>query len=197
MDKDARSATGASFREAIATWRLNLRTEVKKASALPTAMFDACDPMLEARLAETAEAMFSRLQEPDPVVAGEGADHEPRLELVVADELRALPRRIAAAEDRALDLTEGNAAEYLGILVDACCTAPPQLQPFAVRRLSEDFGVQGGDDLGELTQLLAQQAEATLGPAPIDGSELDLAAICRRTVAAVAVHRAMSDGGAR
>lgn len=188
---DAHAAAGTSFREAIANWRLQLHTEVKKASALPTAMLDACDPMLETRLAETAETMLARLQEPDPSIADRTADGEPRLEVVTPEELRQLPGRIGTVDDQPLVLPDGVGAEYLGILVDACCTAPEPQQQDAVRRICQDFGVDRAGDLGELTQLLAQQAAATLAGEPTASGEQDLAAVCRRVVAAVAVHRAL------
>ena len=54
MGAGGRELKGANdgFREAVAQWRLNLRTEVKKSSSRPSAMFDASDPMPETGLAE-------------------------------------------------------------------------------------------------------------------------------------------------
>lgn len=186
---DPTPPAGQSFREAIASWRLALRTEVKKSSALPTAMFDACDPMLETRLAETAEAMLARLQEPDPALADQNAPGgEQRLEVIQAAELRRLPRQIAAVEPGPLDLQAGLAAEYLAILADACCTSTGPQQRHAVQRLCQDFGVSPDSDLDALTQLLAVQAGEAATTEPHAASELDLATTCRRVAAAVLLH---------
>lgn len=180
---------GASFREAIASWRLRLHTEVKKSSSLPTAMFDACDPMLETRLAETAEALLTHLEEPDAALA---ADDEPngeqRLEVVGDDELRSLPRTIAAIAPRPLALDDDLAAEHLGVLVDICCAATGPLQQRAVQRLCQDFGVDAGTDLDALTRRLGRQVPAAAAADASPGSDDDLAATCRRLAAAVALH---------
>ena len=82
--------TGPAFGEAVAQWHLALRTEVKKSSALPTAMFDACDPMVETRLVETAESMLACLQEPAPRLAQPAAG-ELRIEHVDAARGHPLP----------------------------------------------------------------------------------------------------------
>lgn len=186
---DPTPPAGQSFREAIANWRLALRTEVKKSSALPTAMFDACDPMLETRLAETAEAMLACLQEPDPALADQNTPGgEQRLEVIQAAELRCLPRQIAAVEPGALDLQSGLPAEYLAILADACCTSTGPQQQHAVRRLCQDFAVTPDSDLDALTQLLAEQAGVAAAPEAHAASELDLATTCRRVAAAVLLH---------
>lgn len=110
----------ASYAEAVAQLQLLLRTEVKRSSALPTAVFDACDPMIETQLAQTTEAMLARLQE--PVLPGERANGpgEQRLELVTADELRALPRLLVDDADEPPRLDAGISAEYLTVLADAC-----------------------------------------------------------------------------
>jgi hypothetical protein len=198
MPDSAASATshgGGSFREVVATWRLRLHTEVKKASALPTAMFDACDPMLETRLAETAETLLAQLEEPDPVLADDTAPGgDRRLELVSVDELRRLPRAIAAMPSRAPGLDDDLAAEQLGVLADTCCAGDPAMQQRAVARLCRDFGVDGDTDLQALAQLLDEQARTAIDG---DGSEDDLAATCRRIAATVTLHGCLQpkDGG--
>lgn len=186
---NATTTAAASFREAIANWRLALHTEVKKASALPTAMFDACDPMLETRLRETAEVMLARLQEPDPSLVGETTPNDDqRLEVVTGVELRALPQQVATGEHGPLDLQSGLGGEYLAILADTCCSATGPLQHHAVQRLCQDFGVSPHSDLDALTQLLAQQAKAAVAANAKPRSDEDLASTCRRVAAAVTLH---------
>ncbi|MGK0300930.1 MAG: hypothetical protein ACI89X_001804 [Planctomycetota bacterium] len=65
MTGQFRTEDPTAFREAISQWQLAARTEVKRSSSLPSSMFDACDPMLEARLAESVEAMMHCLHEPN------------------------------------------------------------------------------------------------------------------------------------
>lgn len=186
---DARAQKGNSFREAIANWRLALHTEVKRSSSLPTAMFDACDPMLEARLAESAELMLAQLHEPDARLSAEdNGPGDQRLEVIGDDELVALPDRIAgsAAGEDELDLGTGLASEYLGILADVCCTAHDDLQERAVQRLCLDFGVSADCDLERLAHSLAQQAQEVLDGG--DQVDADLAATCRQVAAVVTLH---------
>jgi hypothetical protein len=183
------TARGRSFREAIASWRLALRTEVKKSSSLPTAMFDACDPMLETRLAETAETLLARLQEPSDALAnGHGAAGEQRLEVVGAHELSTLPQRLVAGAEAAGDLQDGLTAEYLGILADTCCTGTGSLRRCALARLQQDFGVAPEADLQQLAQLLDGQARQVLAAPPCGAgdADADLAALCCRIAAAMA-----------
>ncbi|MBM4063443.1 MAG: hypothetical protein FJ265_20435 [Planctomycetes bacterium] len=184
----------AGFREAIAQWRLAVHTEVKRASTLPTAMFDACDPMLETWLAETAGAVLGRMPEP-PAWLAEDEDGEQRLETVHADDLRALPRRLGAAA-AAADLGEGLGAEYLAVLADVCCRAEGAPRRVAVRRLAEDFGVADGTDLDALAQRLQQEAGAAIEPGADPGRDAELAAACQRVAAAVVQQLAERPGGA-
>ncbi|MCA8948630.1 MAG: hypothetical protein KDE27_03965 [Planctomycetes bacterium] len=140
------AAAGASgptrnFREAVAQWRLAVHTEVKKVSSLPTAMFDATDPMLEMRLAESTEVMLAQLCVPDPHLADGGSDGERRLERIDFDELRTVPERIAARPDAKVDLLSQLTGEYLGILADSCCMQEGIAKQRAVEHLCADFGV--------------------------------------------------------
>lgn len=184
---------GGSFREVVATWRLRLHTEIKKASALPTAMFDACDPMLETRLAETAEALLAQLEEPDPVLADDTAPGgERRLELVTEDELRRLPRAVAAMPVGTPGIDDDLAAEQLGVLADTCCAGDEKLQQKAVQRLCREFGVDGDTDLQALAELLDEQARAAIDGT---GSDDDLAATCRRIAAAATLHGCLRPKG--
>ena len=94
------------YQEAISQWQLAARTEVKKFSSLPSAMFDTCDPMLEACLADPAERMMHRLHEPETQALAESAQIqqiELRVEKVTSEELRDLrkmrhPERRSATE---------------------------------------------------------------------------------------------------
>lgn len=172
-----------AFGEAVAQWRLALRTEVKRASSLPTSMFDACDPMLETRLAETTEAMLALLHEPDQAIAQPAESGEKRLEQVAAAELAALPNRIhgtGVAAAAQLDVDDGLDAEYLGILTDTCTTAEGQARAGATSLLVRDFGIAPDIDLDRATRELA---ESMLGGLRAESIE----AVCRRVAAAVAL----------
>lgn len=187
-DRDARTAVSNSFREAIANWRLTLHTEVKRASSLPTAMFDACDPMLETRLAETAESMLAQLQEPDASLTKNDGTGEQRLEVVTAAELGRLPGRIREGDQGPLELDEGLSAEYLGVLTDACCAASGTAQQRALKRLADDFGVRPQSDLEQLAHELCDHVQAVLGAGANTAPDQDLEAMCRRIAAAVTLH---------
>jgi hypothetical protein len=174
-------AAVAHFRSAIAQWRLSLHTECKRASSLPTAMFGAADPMLEARLAEAAETMLLRLQEPPPELASDDATGEQRLEEVTTEELRPLARRLANGPSAPPDLEPGLAAEYLAILGDACATGEPSVRAAAHQRLRSEFGVASALDIDTLADLLKAQLTAAEGD---DNVVDDLAATSRRLAAA-------------
>src|SRR5262249_7736185 len=64
-----REHQGEHFTAAIAHHHLTLQTELKRSTSLPSAMFDANDPMLEARLCEATEGIFRRLLEHDTAPA--------------------------------------------------------------------------------------------------------------------------------
>lgn len=161
MPESAREHAGIDFHAAIAQWRLALRTEVKRASSLPTAMFDACDPMLETRLAQSAEAMLSLLQEPAPEHRSDESRGEQRLESVSQAELAQLPAQIGATAPAAIDLAADQSAEYLGILADLCCQDGTGQRP-AATRLCSDFGIASSHELDTLVQLLADQTAAAV-----------------------------------
>lgn len=169
-----------AYGEAVAQWRLQLRTEVKRASSLPTSMFDACDPMLETRLAETTEAMLARLHEPDATVASPQQDGEKRLEQVAADELVRLPGRLGDGRDaRPLGIDDDLAAEYLGVLTDTCTTATGAARHGAAQLLMRDFGIDPTADLASSARRIAAALQETHTP------ELDQ--VCARIAAAIAV----------
>lgn len=176
-------AAEVHFRTALAQLQLSLRTECKRASALPTAMFGAADPMLEARLAQAAETMMQRLQEPSPDVAAGDQDSEPRIEDVSSAELARLPDQLRAAHGAALDLEQGLAAEYLSVLGDACSTATPEVQRHAQRLLSAGFGISSSLDFESLAQLLQAQLEGL----PADDDLVETLAAASRRLAAAAL----------
>lgn len=151
-------------------------------------MFDACDPMLETRLAETAESMLAQLQEPDPSLTNNQDEGEQRLEVVTTEELRRLPQRIREMTPGPLDLTEGISAEYLGVLTDACCSASGTAQQRAVQRLADDFEVRPQSDLELLAHELSHHVQAVLDAGANAAPDQDLEATCRRIAAAVTLH---------
>lgn len=169
-----------AYGEAVAQWRLQLRTEVKRASSLPTSMFDACDPMLETRLAETTEAMLARLHEPDAAMSAPRDDGEKRLEQVAADELALLPGRLGDGHDaRPLGIDDDLAAEYLGVLTDTCASATGAARDGAAHLLVRDFDVDPNVDLAT--------SAAQIAAALQDERTADLDQICARVAAAIAV----------
>jgi len=150
-------STSADYRAAIAQWRLNLRTEVKRCSSLPSSMFDACDPTLETHLAATAEAVLMALlgDNKDPFPDAEGEACEQRREQVSAAELRELPARVAEGPPSTPPLFEaGLEEEYLSILSDICCIAEGDELRHAMDLLQRDFGLC---DLRDLEELRAQR----------------------------------------
>lgn len=197
MPESARTAAGIDFHAAIAQWRLALRTEVKRASSLPTAMFDACDPMLETRLAQSAEAMLALLQEPAAEHLSEEPRGEQRLETVALGEMARLPQRIGSAPPPLPDLEDGLAAEYLGILSDLCCHGGASERP-AAARLCSDFGIASSHELDTLVQALAEQSAGLDGAlANQDQTQATLLRTCHEVQAAIQRHGLLEqDGGA-
>jgi hypothetical protein len=178
----------------MAQWHLDLRTEVKRASALPTSVFATCDPMIESLLAETAESMLALLQEPSPEAAmapPEGEDK--RLETVTIDELRALPARVAAGGPTDVHLDAGLTGEYLAVLTDACGSGHETAARGASHLLRRDFGIHGNntclDDTDALQQLLDKVLAGDGNAAP------RLAELCQRLTAAVTARQAQGTGG--
>ena len=149
-------ADATAFHEVLAQWKLAARTEVKRSSSLPSSMFDACDPMLEARLAESVEAMMNVLHQPSPeVTPGPSQNMELRIENVSIDELRALPQQLQADVGE-LDIDAGLSGEYLSLLIDSCTTADDSTQAGARDLLQRDFFVESNTDLDEATRALAR-----------------------------------------
>ncbi len=146
-----------NFRAAISQWQLAARTDVKRASSLPSSMFDECDPMLEARLAESVEAMMHCLHQPEATALAKinaNEDAEIRTEKVEIDELRKLPTMVPR-EPVQLDLESGISAEYLSLLIDTCTTGDESSQAAARDLLEQDFAIAANQDLETATQVLA------------------------------------------
>ncbi|HEX5050381.1 MAG TPA: hypothetical protein VFZ65_01285 [Planctomycetota bacterium] len=185
---DGREAGNDGLRAAGAQWQRVVQTEVKRSSSLPTAMFDACDPMLETRLAESAESMLNRLHEPQAeVVAATDPTAEKRVERVEPAELTALPQRIAGP-DLVLNVGSGLPEEYLAILTDMCCVATGPAQAGAANLLQRDFGLSRTTDVAELAQLLAQRVQGTEPSASDPVAEAALEGVCLRVNAALSLH---------
>lgn len=149
-----RTARGESFQEAIARWQLGMQTEVKRVSALPTAMFDACDPMLEARLAEATQGIFASLRAQGPLPDHATPTDDLHLEAVDPTELAELCRRLCDGPAEPPDLGVGAPEELIGVLVDLCHVEDPEARARAAALLGRHLGI-GVDELTELTGLLA------------------------------------------
>lgn len=144
MPNDAQTpppSPGSDFREAFAQWRLKVHTEVKRASSLPTAMFDATDPMLEMRLAEATESLLIQLQRPSPQITAKAGPMGQRLERIESIEMAALPTRIGNDNPMQVDLLADLGSEYIAVLADACCTQDGSAHQRAARHMCIDFSI--------------------------------------------------------
>ena len=170
------------FEEAIARWQLHMQTEVKRVSALPTAMFDSCDPMLEATLASATERILAALCSGGPA----STDIHPgtlHLEQVTRAELAALCLRLSAGAPVPPDLGEGAPEELISVLVDLCHTGEPKAREQAARHLSQHLDVTPAE-LEQLTGDLASALHRWLGQD--EATSTDLEAACQRVAAKVA-----------
>lgn len=175
---------GDRFPETVAQWRLQLRTDLKNSSALPTSVFHARDAQLEALLAAATEAMLARLQVPtDAVRKAPPTAGGQRLEAVPADELRQLPTRLSG-DGPTPGLRDHAAAEAFGVLVDAALGADPRAARTAAALLRERLRLGHDGDLDVAAAQLAQCLSAALPRDPANGEAV--AAIARRAVAAAA-----------
>jgi hypothetical protein len=170
------------FEEAIARWQLHMQTEVKRVSALPTAMFDSCDPMLEAKLASATARILASLSSGGPG----STDIHPgtlHLEQVSKAELAALCRRLSAGAPVPPHLGEGAPEELISVLVDLCHTGEPKAREEAARHLSQHLDVTPAE-LEQLTGELACALHRWLRQDEASGGELEAA--CHRVAASVA-----------
>lgn len=165
-----------TFPEAIAQWRLDLRTAVKATSSLPSAVFHSRDAMLEAHLAEATEDMLVRLLEPPPELQEPQPAGERRLEVVGADELRALPRLLRAAGDP-VDLDDCLIAERLAVLADASTTGNDAVAATAAALLRDHFGIAPGNAPARVAAQLAAALPTASDDAAIAAAAAEL---CRR-----------------
>lgn len=185
-DKARRARRGENFEEAIARWQLELQTEVKRSSALPSAMFDACDPMLEAKLAEATEGIFAwLLRQAPPTGQTALAPEDLPIEYVGPAELVALMRRFAEPVAEPLpDFRGGVANEELGILADACCNGDATVREHAAFRLCCRYGSEGGADRSNLLGSLQTELERLEGGDRANTDPL-FAQTCKQIAAAV------------
>lgn len=185
---------GASFPEAIAQWRLALRTEVKSSSSLPTTVFHTRDAMLEALLAERTEMMLAQLHEPTARVAAPAPAAELRIEIVLPDELRTLPQRLADGAPAHIDVDDHLTAESLAVLTDACFSGHETAAIGATWLLRRHYGISGelapADAAAQLTGCL----RAVVAGNP--DADANLADICRRIAAEIAAANVQGGGGA-
>ena len=175
------------FREAISQWQLAARTEVKRASSLPSSMFDAADGMVEARLTETVEAMLQLLQHApaDPNQRRASGEHlEQRAEQVSQEELRALPTAFGEDEDTVdVDLDEHVAAEYFNLLVEVWRTGDETTAAEARERLLADFPADAAGDLDAATAAIAQSLRGLAGGS-VDADLQGVERLCAAVAAA-------------
>lgn len=158
---DPNQDAASRFPEAIAQWRLALRTEVKSTSALPTAMFHSRDAMLETLLAETNEPMLAQLQEPGAHLKAPQAGGEQRIEVVRPEELRALPAQLRDDRGSHIDLDDHLTTEMLTVLADTCGNCDAAAVAGAVAMLRHHFGIaaeaSAATAVAALLQELAQR----------------------------------------
>ena len=157
-------------------------------------MFDACDPMLEARLAESVEAMMHCLHQPATTAAeaesaakGPADPKQMRVETVNPDELRQLPRLVSSTCEE-LDLESGVSGEYLSVLVDTCTTGDEPTQAAARALLRQDFAVEANADLQVATDALFHCLQEIMGDAESDqGTHNRLSELCSAIAASVII----------
>lgn len=187
MDTPNRTHDGEHFEAAIARYQLDVQTQLKRATSLPSAMFDASDPMLEARLCEATEGIFQQLLEYDEANEG-GTAGEQRLETVSREELTKTLRAAVAGDfddSESPRLAENAQEEFLALLAEAVARSNGAPQQHA----AELLWAQGQGAEHEMESLMHAFAErlAVLddegGSSPED--EQHLGELCQRVAAAV------------
>ena len=174
----SKHSDGESFEEAIARYQLQLQSELKKTSSLPTAMFDASDEMIETQLCQATESIlrclleFQRPDDADPeheAMTLENVDPREVLELLAAT-------ATAPAEDEpAPDLDAGRTSEFTAVLADICIRSRGPAGRRAGQQLCD---LLPGDD--QDAGLLLEQLNRHLNP---DAGDLELTADQVRTCA--------------
>lgn len=143
--------------------QLEVRDRLRDTSSLPVAMFDACDPMMEAVLTQAATTLFldhMRLAR-HPDLGDRGSQW---VEDVDPTEIQALCTRLAAEEDHdppslRSDLTR----ERLWVLLDLVVAGSPAARATAAARLHETLGEIL--DPAQLDPMLLEQVTALLAEA--------------------------------
>lgn len=147
-------------------------------------MFDASDPMLEARLCEATEGIFRRLLE-NEAPDDDQETGDVRLEAVAPGEVEDLLRaacRGAFADAEVPPLDEGAGAEFDALLAEICSRSHGAAQHRAAHMLRAGGG-EGVDDLESLTRDLAARLRLA---AAADAAATDaVVAACRRLAATV------------
>ncbi len=114
-----------------------VRGRLQDTSSLPVAMFDVCDPMIEAVLAQAAANLFmdhmALTTDPDQFEPG-----EQRVEEVRPEEIQALCRKLAGeSEPESPSLMSGLTRERLWVLLDLVVCGSPGARIQAATRLHE------------------------------------------------------------
>jgi hypothetical protein len=187
LDKNASDRAGEHFQAAIARHQLDLQTQLKRTTSLPSAMFDATEPMLEARLCEATESIFRQLLEfdtPQPIPV----DGEMRLECVSPQELTATLDAAVRGEfsdSEVPALGEHQDAEFVAILAEAAARSRDQAKQRAVSLLAQ-MGNAAARDLDSLATSLIEQLNvldpATGGDAEAEARLRDLCGRVANTV---------------
>ncbi len=201
MDPSRNEQDAEHFEAAIARHRLDLHTQLKRSTALPSAMFDATDAMLEAQLCAATEGIFQQLLEWDTPQALP-TDGEQRLEKVSKHELTGL--LIAALHgdfDSNFDgdapaLDEHAASEFAAILAEAAARSVGKAQSRSQQLLTQQNAADAAtmDDAARaIADGLAAILRGNVG-ARLDG---DGDAACEQETALRSLCERIADAAAR
>jgi len=197
VDTHQRRTDAEHFEAAIARHRLDLQTQLKRSTSLPSAMFDASDPMLEARLCAATEGIFQKLLEWDaPREMPTGG--EQRLEKINKHELvGVLTAALHGEFDRANapQLDEHKHEEFFAILAEAAArsTGKPQERAQSLLAAQHAHDAATIDDAARaLADALTATLRGTCDPSvdgdgdAMDDDSLALQQLCERVAASVA-----------
>ncbi len=181
------------FEAAIARHNLDLQTQLKRTTSLPSAMFDAQDPMLEARLCAATEGIFQELLAHDGSAEPTAQGHK-ILETVLPHELTAALHAALHGEfddDAQPRLADGMDAEFTAVLCEA---AARSMGPAQARASAELKALaQGQPELQQLTHELQRRLDEAIDQdAAQDPAALDA---LLRAVVQQALQKASDDGG--
>ena len=201
LDTHPRRTDAEHFEAAIARHRLDLQTQLKRSTSLPSAMFDASDPMLEARLCAATEGIFQKLLEWDaPRALPTGG--EQRLEKISKHELVGVLMAALHGEfdgqshgATAPRLDEHKDEEFFAILAEAAARSTGKPQERAQSLLTAQHARDAAtiDDAARaLADALTATLRGTCGPSvdgdgdAMDDESLALQQLCERVAASVA-----------